>query len=103
MPDPKNITDFKESLSIQLKEVDATGSEWDVIVIEEGFSKNGAIGPDKKFYQRYYSRERIKEILEALKEKTIKAFTYGAQPGKQDHLPGEAKREKPFGLVDNQV
>ena len=98
------ITDFKESLAIQLVEAsEGTGAVWDVVVIEEGFSKNGAIGPDKKFYQRYYSRDRIKDILEALKEKTIKAFTYGAQPGKQDHLPGEAKREKPFGLVDNQV
>ena len=104
----ESSTDFKETLSIQLLESeDKTGKVWDVILIEEGFSKNGKRGPDGKFHQRYYPKESIVQIVELLKEKInntgIKAFTYGVRPTDLDHLPSEAKAEKPYALVDNQV
>lgn len=97
-------TEFKEVIAIQLLEAaDKKGKVWDVIVIEEGFSKNGVVGPDGKEYQRYYPREAILQLFEKLKEKTIKAFTYGVKPDDIDHLPAGAKNMQPFGFVDNQV
>jgi hypothetical protein len=94
--------DFKESIAVRLTEAGPQGKEWDVVLIEEGFSENGVIGEDRKFYQRFYPKETVLKLAQVLKERTLKAFTYGVRE-KQDHLPQDAKDQKPYGLVDNQV
>jgi len=91
---------FKESLPGRLVEADPEGKVWEVVVIEEGESKNGRHDGNGGFIPRYYSREAIEAVAKHLEG--AKAFTYTAKD-RQEHLPLEAKREQPYGLVGNLV
>ena len=78
-------TNFRESRVIMFLEAKAgaKGSDWDVVVIESGLSKNG----------NFYSPSLLKDSVHMFEGLKIQAFHFG---DKFDHLP-EAVANKQFG------
>ncbi len=81
---------FHESLMTVLQEAHSEGSEWDVVLIEAGLSKNGT----------YYSEETLKRSVPLFEGVKACVYRFGE---KLDHLPEEIVRSMPQGLSGNVV
>ena len=64
------------------------GRIWDVVLIVEGWSKNG----------RYYPAEVLRQAIPLFESSPI--AVYGYQPGSREHVPSEVHDEAP-GLIMN--
>ncbi|MFQ5638223.1 MAG: hypothetical protein ACE5IR_09555 [bacterium] len=95
--DGKEIS-FNEC-SIQFLEAKSSdGSEWEVVVIEEGKSKNP---PPHNFF---YTKEALESAVPLVNQ--AKAFAYefkGTMRNLFEHLPDKIREAKPEGLAQNMV
>ncbi len=83
-------TVFHESLPFVLHEAHSEGSEWDVVLIEAGLSKNGT----------YYSEATLQSSVSLFEGLKACVYRFGE---KLDHLPEEIVRAMPQGLSGNVV
>ena len=84
------VSAFHESLTTVLQEVHSEGSEWDVVLIEAGLSKNGT----------YYSEETLQKSVHLFEGVKACVYRFGE---KLDHLPEDIVRAMPQGLAGNVV
>jgi hypothetical protein len=81
---------FHDSLLTVLHEAHSEGSEWDVVLIEAGLSKNGT----------YYSEETLQNSVSLFEGVKACVYRFGE---KLDHLPEEIVHAMPQGLAGNVV
>ncbi len=84
------VSAFHESLTTVLQEAHSEGSEWDVVLIEAGLSKNGT----------YYSEETLQKSVPLFEGVKACLYRFGE---KLDHLPEDIVRAMPQGLAGNVV
>ncbi|KKK89674.1 hypothetical protein LCGC14_2730730, partial [marine sediment metagenome] len=89
---------FNESTIQFLEAKSSDGSEWEVVVIEEGTSKNP---PPHNFF---YTKEALESAVPLINK--VKAFAYefkGTMRNLFEHLPDTIRDAKPEGLAQNVV
>ncbi len=89
---------FKEQVSTALaaQKEGFTGSEWDVVLVEAGWSLNrGESG-----FPRYYPADALKKRVSLFEGLSANIFLFG---DKLDHLPDEALRRLPEGYAANKI
>ncbi len=77
-------------LPIRLLKPGAEGKEWDVVIIEKGWSKN----------DKYYSREILKAAVPLVKGLKARTARFG---DRLDHLPDQAEKSFPSGHAENVI
>lgn len=84
----------------RILEAGKDGSEWDVILIQEGFSKN--FDADTGL-PRYYTADALRSAKSLFENAKAFAYFYGEGPGRFDHLPDQVQTRMPAGVVGNLV
>ncbi len=92
---------FRESFDLGpihlLEQADDEGREWDIVVIETGFSKNTGPGG----VPRHYSEECLRAAAPLFEGVPVNAFKFSGQHF--DHLPAAVKQAVPGGFVRNEI
>lgn len=81
-----------------LEQVEATGREWDVVVIEAGLSEN----EDAPGVRRYYPPATLRAAVDKFDGLKVNAFKFdGRRRAAFDHLPEAARGAAPGGCIRN--